>query len=183
MVSAPRDLFQVIFGYGLSNKGYNGLPIDSNWLAAYYDLGLVGVSIVAAMLLFVLVSAYFQPRSERRALALFLVTYLMVTSYTETGLSDASMYLLELCPGRVAARAARCGQEPGMKVLQVHNRYRSATPSGENRVVDQEARHSREPGTRSCGSGGAATRSSIGQRRKRRRCRPGWSGAARPAVS
>jgi hypothetical protein len=26
-----------------------------------------------------------------------------------------------------------------MKVLTVHNRYRSAAPSGENRVVDQEA--------------------------------------------
>ena len=48
------------------------------------------------MVLFVLVNAYFQPRSERRALALFLVAYLMVTSYTETGLSNASMYLLEL---------------------------------------------------------------------------------------
>ena len=25
-----------------------------------------------------------------------------------------------------------------MRVLQVHNQYRSGTPSGENRVVDQE---------------------------------------------
>ena len=48
-------------------------------------------------MLFVLVlTAYFQPRGERRALALFLVTYLLVTSFTETGLSDASVYLLEL---------------------------------------------------------------------------------------
>jgi hypothetical protein len=96
VVTAPRDFYQMLFGYGLSNKSSHGLPIDSNWLAAYYDLGLVGVAIVAGFLLFVLVSAYFQPRSERRALALFLVTYLMITSYTETGLSDASMYLLEL---------------------------------------------------------------------------------------
>ena len=96
VVNTPRDWFQVLFGFGLSNEGFNGLPIDSNWLTAYQDLGLVGVTIVAAMLLFVLVNAYFQPRSERRALALFLVTYLMVTSYTETGLSNASMYLLEL---------------------------------------------------------------------------------------
>jgi hypothetical protein len=96
VVSAPRDWFQVIFGYGLSNKASNGLPIDSNWLAAYQDLGLVGVGICAAMLLFVLVYAYFRPRGERRALALFLATYLLVTSLTETGLSDASVYLLEL---------------------------------------------------------------------------------------
>jgi hypothetical protein len=30
------------------------------------------------------------------------------------------------------------GDQPGMRILQVHNRYRSAAPSGENRVVDQE---------------------------------------------
>ena len=96
VVSAPRDLFQVIFGYGLSNKAYNGFPIDSNWLATYLDLGLLGVSISAALLLFVFVSAYFQPRDAARALALFLVVYLMITSYTETGLGDASGYLLDL---------------------------------------------------------------------------------------
>jgi len=96
VVNAPRDEFQVIFGYGLSNKAYTGLPIDSNWLAAYFDLGLIGVAICAALLLFVLVSAYFQPPTPQRALALFLATYLLVTSLTETGLSDASVYLLEL---------------------------------------------------------------------------------------
>jgi hypothetical protein len=96
VANAPRDFYQVIFGYGLSNKAFNGLPIDSNWLAAYLDLGLFGAIVSAALLLFVLVSAYFQPRGVHRALALFLVTYLLVTSLTETGLSDASAYLLEL---------------------------------------------------------------------------------------
>jgi hypothetical protein len=96
VLNAPRDRFQVIMGYGLSNKGYGGLPIDSNWLAAYFDLGLVGVAICIALLLFVLISGYFTIRSTRTALALFLVTYLGVTSFTETGLSDASVYLLEL---------------------------------------------------------------------------------------
>jgi hypothetical protein len=96
VLNEPRDRFQLIFGYGLSNKGYAGLPIDSTWIAGYYDLGLVGVGIVAAMLLFVLATAYFRPRGTRIVVALFLVTYLMVTSYTETGLSDASAYLLEL---------------------------------------------------------------------------------------
>jgi hypothetical protein len=96
VVTSPRDLYQMIFGYGLSNEGAGGLPIDSTWLAAYYDLGFLGIAIVASFLLFVLLDAYFQPRSERRALALFLVSYLMITSYTETGLSNSSMYLLEL---------------------------------------------------------------------------------------
>ena len=48
------------------------------------------------MLLFVLVIAYFQPRSVPRALALFLVTYCLVASFTEVGFTDASPYLLEL---------------------------------------------------------------------------------------
>jgi hypothetical protein len=96
VVNEPRDLWQMTFGFSLSNKAFNGLPIDSNWMAGYWDLGLVGVTIIAAFLLFVLVDAFFQPRGVRRALVLFLVTYLLITSYTETGLSDASMYLLEL---------------------------------------------------------------------------------------
>jgi glycosyltransferase involved in cell wall biosynthesis len=33
-----------------------------------------------------------------------------------------------------------------MKIVQVHNRYRSAAPSGENRVVDQEGQALREKG-------------------------------------
>jgi hypothetical protein len=96
LVNAPRDRFQVLFGYGLSNKSFNGLPIDSNWLAAYYDLGLTGVLICAVLLLFLLVTAYFQPRGPQRALALFLVTYCLIASFTETGISDASVYLLDL---------------------------------------------------------------------------------------
>ena len=96
VVNAPRDLFQVIFGYGLSNKAYNGFPIDSNWLATYLDLGLLGVRICAILLLYVFVGAYFQAIDIQRALALFLVVYLMITSYTETGLGDASAYLLDL---------------------------------------------------------------------------------------
>jgi O-antigen ligase len=96
VLNAPRDGYQVLFGYGLSNKSFNGLPIDSNWLAAYFDLGVIGVIICVALLVFVLISAYFQPRGPQSALALFLVTYLVITSLTETGLSDASVYMLEL---------------------------------------------------------------------------------------
>jgi hypothetical protein len=96
VVSIPRNLFQTLFGLGLSNKQVNGLPIDSNWLACFLDQGLFGVVVSAAALLFVLVSAYFQPRGVKRSLALFLATYCLVASFTETGFSDASTYLLEL---------------------------------------------------------------------------------------
>ena len=35
-----------------------------------------------------------------------------------------------------------------MRVLVVHNRYRSAQPSGENAVVEEETRAPAEPGRR-----------------------------------
>lgn len=96
LLSFPRDRFQEIFGFGLSNSSFNGLPIDSNWLSSYQEQGLIGVILCAALLLFLFVTAYFQPRGTPRALALFLVTYCLVASFTEVGFTDASMYLLDL---------------------------------------------------------------------------------------
>lgn len=96
IVSLPRDKFQEIFGFGLSNSSFNGLSIDSNWFASYQEQGLFGVIVCAAMLLYLLVTAFFQPRGVRRALALFLVTYCLIASITEVGFTDASPYLLDL---------------------------------------------------------------------------------------
>ena len=96
LLAAPRDKFQEIFGFGLSNVSFGGLPIDSNWLASYEELGLFGVVVCAMILVFLLVTAYFQPRGVQRALALFLVTYCLIASFTEVGFTDVSPYLLDL---------------------------------------------------------------------------------------
>ena len=96
LLAAPRDKFQEIFGFGLSNVSFDGFPIDSNWLASYQELGLFAVVICAIILLFLLVTAYFQPRGLQRALALFLVTYCLIASFTEVGFTDVSPYLLDL---------------------------------------------------------------------------------------
>lgn len=96
LVSYPRNKFQEIFGFGLSNSSFNGLPIDSNWLASYQEQGLFGVGVCIAILAFLLISAYFHTRGLQRALALFLVTYCLIASFTEVGFTDASPYLLEL---------------------------------------------------------------------------------------
>lgn len=96
LLSFPRNKFQMIFGFGLSNDSFNGLSIDSNWLASYQTQGLYGVVLCGMMLLFLLVTAYFTPRGVQRALALFLVVYCLIASFTEVGFTDASMYLLEL---------------------------------------------------------------------------------------
>ncbi len=114
VVNLPRNKFEVFFGFGLSNKSFRGLPIDSAWLASYLDQGLLGIAIMAAILIFLFVTAYFQIRGVQRALALFLITYCLVASFTETGFSDASPYLLEvtlaaslLVPAVAARSAAR----------------------------------------------------------------------------
>jgi len=96
ILAFPRNKFQELFGFGLGPAGFGGLPIDSNWIASYQAQGLFGVAVCAAMLIFLLVDAYFQPRGARRALALFLIGYCLVASFTEVGFTDASTYLLDL---------------------------------------------------------------------------------------
>jgi hypothetical protein len=96
VLNTPRDKFQEVFGFGLSNASINGLPIDSNWLSAYMQEGLFGVVACAMILVFLMVTAFFQPPGPRRALALFLVTYCLLASFTEDAFTDVSTYLLEL---------------------------------------------------------------------------------------
>ncbi len=96
VLNMPRTRSQEIFGFGLSNGSINGFPIDSNWLVAYLEQGLIGVIVCAAMILFLLVTAFFQPSSTRRALALFLVTYCLIASFTQVGFANPTTYLLEL---------------------------------------------------------------------------------------
>jgi hypothetical protein len=96
LLAFPRDKFQEIFGFGLSNSSFKGLPIDNNWLSSYQQQGLFGVVVCAAFLFFLLVTAYFQSSGVRRALALFLITFCLISSFTEDGFTDASIYLLDL---------------------------------------------------------------------------------------
>jgi hypothetical protein len=96
VLEMPRTSFEEIFGFGLSNGSVNGLPIDSNWLVAYLEQGILGVIICAVMVLFLLIAAFFQPPGTRRALALFLITYCLVASFTQVGFAQPTTYLLEL---------------------------------------------------------------------------------------
>ena len=96
VLNVPRTKFEEIFGFGLSNAGINGNPIDSNWLASYMQEGLFGVVVCAVILVWLFVIAFFQPPGVRRAVALFLVTYCTIASFTEDAFTDASTYLLHL---------------------------------------------------------------------------------------
>jgi hypothetical protein len=83
-------------GSGLSDKSFDGLPIDNSWLAVYQEQGLLGCLLVAAIMIVLLVTSLIRPRGPASALALFLVCYCAIASYTETGLGDVSPYILDL---------------------------------------------------------------------------------------
>ena len=80
----------------MSNASVNGLPIDSNWLASYMQEGFFGVVVCALILVWLIVTAFFQSPGVRRALALFILTYCLLASFTEDAFTDASTYLLDL---------------------------------------------------------------------------------------
>ncbi|MFC9699735.1 O-antigen ligase domain-containing protein [Streptomyces sp. NPDC056943] len=96
LLSAPRTAGETVFGTGLGDKSFDGLPIDNSWLAVYHEQGLIGVTIVAAIIIVLGGVALLRPPSLPRACAIFLISYCALSSYTEVGLGDASAYLLHL---------------------------------------------------------------------------------------
>ena len=96
VVHAPRAPIHELFGSGLSNLSWDGLPIDSTWVGTYLDEGVFGVAMVAALLIFLLLSVLSDHPGPGRAIAVFLVVYCIFASITETGLGAPSPYLLDL---------------------------------------------------------------------------------------
>ncbi|MEW2080953.1 O-antigen ligase domain-containing protein [Streptomyces sp. NPDC005283] len=96
LLAAPRTTSEYLFGAGLGDKSFGGLPIDNSWLAVYHEQGLTGVALVAAMIIVLGGVALLRPPSLPRACAIFLISYCAIASYTEAGLGDASPYLLHL---------------------------------------------------------------------------------------
>ncbi|MER5774771.1 O-antigen ligase domain-containing protein [Streptomyces sp. NPDC002039] len=96
LLAAPRTASEQMFGAGLGDKSFGGLPIDNSWLAVYNEQGLTGVALVGAIVIVLGGVALLRPPSLQRACALFLISYCAIASYTEAGLGDASPYLLHL---------------------------------------------------------------------------------------
>jgi len=96
LLAAPRTTSEQLFGVGLGDKSFGGLPIDNSWLAIYNEQGLIGVTLVAAIIVVLGGVALLRPPSLQRACAIFLISYCALASYTEAGLGDASPYLLHL---------------------------------------------------------------------------------------
>ncbi|GAA4661963.1 membrane protein [Streptomyces chumphonensis] len=96
LLAAPRTTSEYLFGAGLGDKSFGGLPIDNSWLAVYHEQGATGLTLVAAFVAVLGGVALLRPPSLSRACALFLISYCAIASYTEAGLGDASPYLLHL---------------------------------------------------------------------------------------
>ncbi|MFH8609725.1 O-antigen ligase domain-containing protein [Streptomyces sp. NPDC018029] len=96
LLAAPRSTSEKLFGTGLGDKSFGGLPIDNSWLAVYHEQGWTGITLVAAIIVVLAGVALLRPPSLARACAIFLISYCGIASYTEAGLGDASPYLLHL---------------------------------------------------------------------------------------
>ncbi|WP_406435499.1 O-antigen ligase domain-containing protein [Streptomyces sp. NBC_01589] len=96
LLTAPRTTSEYLFGAGVGDKSFGGLPIDNSWLAVYNEQGMTGVVLVAAIIIVLGGVALLRPPSLSRACAIFLISYCAIASYTEAGLGDASPYLLHL---------------------------------------------------------------------------------------
>ncbi|MFZ0249241.1 MAG: O-antigen ligase family protein [Acidimicrobiales bacterium] len=96
VLSQPRTETNTLLGYGLSNDGFDGIPIDSSWLSTYQDQGLVGDVLDGLVLVTLLIAALISPRGPGKAVALFLIVYCAVESFTQTGLGQPSADLLDL---------------------------------------------------------------------------------------
>lgn len=136
--SAPRPETNVILGDGLSNGGINdpanpgvqGLPIDSSWVEVYQDQGLVGDVLVGLMFMVLLLTAAFRPRGPTRALALFLIVYCLVASFTEDGAGIASQYAMDmsLAASMLAPSAAELAARARSRLLAPRAEVASRVP-------------------------------------------------------
>ena len=92
----PRDFYSRLFGVGLTDKSIEGLPIDSGYLSVYHEQGRVGVAVITLIFVVFLARILIRRPSMARAVALFLLVYVLIASYTETGIGDMSGYVLHL---------------------------------------------------------------------------------------
>ena len=137
LLAAPRSTSEQVFGVGLGDKSFGGLPIDNSWLAVYNEQGLIGVTLVAAIIIVLGGVALLRPPSLQRACAIFLISYCAIASYTEAGLGDASPYLLHL-----ALAAALLAAPAPAAPLSMPLAKPLSTPEAPRRHVPRWARRS-----------------------------------------
>lgn len=96
-LTSDRDPWQTWFGAGLSQKKisvpgqwWNTQLLDSSWISALVQGGLIGMALVLAMVLTTLLCAALAPRTAQGALWLGLVVLLAGRAFLESGLFDST---------------------------------------------------------------------------------------------
>jgi O-antigen ligase len=116
VIDQEVSLRTVVLGHGLGNKGVllrrgegdiDVMAIDSGWLTLFWETGLLGVALVLTALVAAFIAVCRSPTPHVRAAAGFLVSYVVVASVTESGLSDLSSYTLHILVAAGAAYADR----------------------------------------------------------------------------
>ncbi|WP_414973596.1 hypothetical protein [Arthrobacter agilis] len=115
VLQTPFESLQKWVGAGLSVKTvhvkgqyWNDQVLDSSWISALAQTGLIGTAVLAALVLVVLVLNL--RGGSRNALPIALLVFLLIRSFLETGLLDASvtfMVFIALAATFVPPRQAR----------------------------------------------------------------------------
>jgi O-antigen ligase len=128
----------VVLGHGLGNKAIllrrgegdlDVMAIDNGWLTLFWETGLLGVGLVLSAVVAAIAGVLRAPTPYVRAATGFLVTYVAIASFTETGLSDLSAQTLHILVAAGAAYADRLSvrRERPMLPTLTRTRAQSAT--------------------------------------------------------
>jgi hypothetical protein len=128
----------VVLGHGLGNKAIllrrgegdiDVMAIDNGWLTLFWETGLFGVGLVLSAVVAAVAGVLRAPTPYVRAATGFLVTYVAIASFTETGLSDLSSQTLHILVAAGAAYADRLSarRERPMLPTLPRTRAQSAT--------------------------------------------------------
>jgi hypothetical protein len=128
----------VVLGHGLGNKAIllrrgegdiDVMAIDNGWLTLFWETGLLGVGLVLSAVVAAVAGVLRAPTPYVRAATGFLVTYVAIASFTETGLSDLSSQTCHILVAAGAAYADRLSvrRERPMLPTLTRTRAQSAT--------------------------------------------------------
>ncbi|WP_026529624.1 O-antigen ligase family protein [Haematomicrobium sanguinis] len=112
---SPEEL---LLGQGLGSKrvtllrgegDVNQMAIDNTWLDAFWQTGIIGLILIILVFVAAWVTCLRAPRGLVRALAVFLMAYITVSSVSESGLTDFSSHSIYALVAVSAAAATRVG--------------------------------------------------------------------------
>ena len=124
VLSQSRPETNKILGSGMTNDSvmnvgapFEGRPIDGSWIATYQNQGIVGWVLEGFMFLVLILTALLRPRGPTRSIALFLIVYCLFSSFAESGMGEASSYLLDLtvAASLLVPRAPRSRYAPAVR--------------------------------------------------------------------